>query len=83
MHCRGEAPAAERNSGSDRDGSTSRTRQLVRVRLIPRNDESIWDHLAGTISASFEAGEHGQIAVKVIYDRGNELMVVKSLKGAD
>ena len=43
-------------------------------------DEAVWDHLAGTTSAPFEAGEHGQIAVKVIDDRGNELIVVKSLK---
>jgi adenine-specific DNA-methyltransferase len=43
-------------------------------------EDSVWDHLAGTISAPFEPGEHGQIAVKVIDDRGNELMVVKSLK---
>jgi hypothetical protein len=27
-----------------------------------------------------EAGEYGQVAVKVINDRGNELMVVKNLK---
>ncbi len=45
-------------------------------------DEAVWDHLAGTTSAPFEAGEHGQIAVKVIDDRGNELMVVKDLKEA-
>jgi adenine-specific DNA-methyltransferase len=42
-------------------------------------DESAWDHLAGTTSAPFEAGEHRQVAVKVIDDRGNELMVVKKL----
>ena len=42
-------------------------------------EESVWDHLAGTISAPFEAGEHRQIAVKVIDDRGNELLVVKGL----
>jgi adenine-specific DNA-methyltransferase len=42
-------------------------------------DESVWDHLAGTTSAPFEAGEHRQVAVKVIDDRGNELLVVKSL----
>jgi adenine-specific DNA-methyltransferase len=42
-------------------------------------DESVWDHLAGTKSAPFEAGDHGQIAVKVIDDRGNELMVVRKL----
>jgi adenine-specific DNA-methyltransferase len=45
-------------------------------------DEAVWDHLAGTTSAPFEAGEHGQIAVKVIDDRGNELVVVKKLSEA-
>lgn len=39
----------------------------------------LWDHLAGTTSAPFEAGEHKEIAVKVIDDRGNELLVVKNL----
>ncbi|MBI3795529.1 MAG: hypothetical protein HY268_00970 [Deltaproteobacteria bacterium] len=43
------------------------------------HEESVWDHLAGTKSAPFEAGKHGQGAVKVIDDRGNELLVVKSL----
>ncbi len=42
-------------------------------------EESVWDHLSGTTSAPFEAGEHRQIAVKVIDDRGNELMVVEEL----
>ena len=42
-------------------------------------DETVWDHLAGTRSAPFEAGEQKQIAVKVIDDRGNELLVVKAL----
>ncbi len=42
-------------------------------------DDSVWEHLAGSTSAPFEVGEHGQIAVKVIDDRGNELMVVKKL----
>ncbi len=42
-------------------------------------EESVWDHLAGTVSAPFEAGENKQIAVKVIDDRGNELLVVKNL----
>ena len=42
-------------------------------------DDSVWDHLAGTTSTPFEPGEHRQIAVKVIDDRGNELLVVKSL----
>ena len=42
-------------------------------------EESVWEHLAGTTSAPFEVGEHKQVAVKVIDDRGNELLVVKSL----
>jgi adenine-specific DNA-methyltransferase len=46
-------------------------------------DESVWDHLAGTVSAPFEAGETGKVAVKVIDDRGNELLVVKDLKEAE
>jgi adenine-specific DNA-methyltransferase len=45
-------------------------------------EETVWEHLSGTTSAPFEAGEQGQIAVKVIDDRGNELLVVKSLKEA-
>lgn len=45
-------------------------------------EESVWDHLSGTTSAPFELGEHKQIAVKVIDDRGNELLVVKKLNGA-
>jgi adenine-specific DNA-methyltransferase len=47
--------------------------------LKATHEETVWDHLAGTISAPFEAGEQGQVAVKVIDDRGNELLVVKSL----
>ena len=43
------------------------------------HDAGVWDHLAGTTSAPFERGEHGQVAVKVIDDRGNELMVVEEL----
>jgi adenine-specific DNA-methyltransferase len=33
-----------------------------------------------TASAPFEAGENRQIAVKVIDERGNELMVVETLR---
>ena len=50
--------------------------------LKATHEESVWDHLAGTASAPFEAGEHQQIAIKVIDDRGNELLVVKNLKDA-
>ena len=45
-------------------------------------DDSVWAHLSGTVSAPFGPSEHGQIAVKVVDDRGNELMVVKSLSDA-
>lgn len=45
-------------------------------------EDTVWDHLAGTISAPFETGEHGQVAIKVIDDRGNELLIVKSLSEA-
>jgi adenine-specific DNA-methyltransferase len=34
------------------------------------------------VSAPFEAGPHATIAVKVIDDRGNELLVVKRLADA-
>ena len=39
-------------------------------------DESVWQHLAGTISEPFMPGESMRIAIKVIDDRGNELMRV-------
>ena len=42
-------------------------------------DDSVWAHLSGTVSAPFRAGDHSQIAVKVVDDRGNELMAVRSL----
>jgi adenine-specific DNA-methyltransferase len=45
-------------------------------------EEGVWDHLAGTVSAPFEPGDKKQIAVKVIDDRGNELLVVKPLSEA-
>ena len=46
-------------------------------------DDAVWDHLAGSTSAPFTAGEHRSVAVKVIDDRGNELLVVKSLDEAE
>jgi adenine-specific DNA-methyltransferase len=46
-------------------------------------DDAVWDHLAGTESAPFTAGEHERIAVKVLDDRGNELLVVKPLSEAE
>jgi adenine-specific DNA-methyltransferase len=46
-------------------------------------EESVWDHLAGTISAPFTEGDSREIAVKVLDDRGNELLVVRSLDEAE
>lgn len=48
--------------------------------LKATHEETVWEHLAGATSAPFEVGEHATIAVKVIDDRGNELLVTRSLK---
>jgi adenine-specific DNA-methyltransferase len=53
--------------------------ESLKKALRATHEESVWDHLAGTTSAPFEPGEHKQVAVKVIDDRGNELLVVKAL----
>lgn len=44
-------------------------------------DDSVWEHLAGTVSEPFVLGDKKRIAVKAIDERGNELMVVKSADG--
>jgi adenine-specific DNA-methyltransferase len=54
----------------------------LRKALKAEFDESVWDHLSGSVSASFTSGASGEVAVKVIDDRGNELLVVKSLDDA-
>jgi adenine-specific DNA-methyltransferase len=56
--------------------------ESLKKALKATHDESVWDHLSGAVSEPFAGGEQGQIAVKVIDDRGNELVVVKSLKEA-
>lgn len=45
-------------------------------------DDSVWEHLSGATSTPFVAVDKKKIAVKVIDDRGNELMIVKGLKEA-
>jgi len=40
-------------------------------------DDAVWEHLRGDTSAPFAKGRHARIAVKVIDDRGNELVVEK------
>lgn len=42
-------------------------------------DDSVWEHLAGTTSEPFVLGKKCKVAVKVIDDRGNELMRVKDI----
>jgi len=39
-------------------------------------DPSVWEHLAGTVSEPFPIGPKRRVAVKVIDERGNELMRV-------
>ena len=55
----------------------------LRKALKTEFEESVWDHLSGTTSAPFLEGDSREIAVKVIDDRGNELLVVKSLDEAE
>jgi adenine-specific DNA-methyltransferase len=43
--------------------------------------DSVWEHLAGTVSEPFVLGDKKRIAVKAIDERGNELMVVKAAEG--
>jgi len=59
-----------------RTGAWENLKKSLRVEF----EDAVWDHLAGTTSAPFPAGDHGQIAMKVIDPRGNELLVVKKLE---
>jgi adenine-specific DNA-methyltransferase len=43
--------------------------------------DSVWEHLAGTVSEPFVLGDKKRVAVKAIDERGNELMVVKAAEG--
>ena len=40
----------------------------------------MWNHLNGTESAPFEANDDRNVAVKVIDQHGNELMVVRTIE---
>jgi adenine-specific DNA-methyltransferase len=42
--------------------------------LTAKFDDSVWSHLAGTVSEPFALGARRRVAVKVIDERGNELM---------
>jgi len=71
--------------GRKRKVTPSRTGARKRETPAPpaRQAQSYEHPTAGTVSAPFEAGEHGPVAVKVIDDRGNELLVVKELTETD
>ena len=58
-----------------RTGAWDKIRKAVKADF----EDTVWEHLAGAVSAPFITGE--QVAVKVIDDRGNELMVVKRTTG--
>ncbi|MES2708872.1 MAG: site-specific DNA-methyltransferase [Verrucomicrobiota bacterium] len=59
-----------------RTGAWEKLKKSLKVEF----EDGVWDHLAGTTSAPFEAGEQRRVAVKVIDPRGNELLVVKKLE---
>lgn len=46
-------------------------------------NDSVWEHLAGTTSEPFVADSKGLIAIKVIDERGNELMRVLNVAEAE
>ena len=54
----------------------------LRKALKTTHDDSVWEHLRGDTSAPFAADAGTDIAVKVLDDRGNELLKVARL-GAD
>lgn len=45
--------------------------------------DSVWVHLAGTVSEPFYLGNQKRIAVKVVDERGNELMATRSERDAE
>ncbi|TPK49599.1 site-specific DNA-methyltransferase [Mesorhizobium sp. B2-5-4] len=53
----------------------------VQKSLKGQFSDSVWEHLAGTVSQPFILGDKKRIAVKAIDERGNELMVVKNAEG--
>lgn len=61
-----------------RTGAWDNLKKALKTEFEP----GVWEHLAGMLSAPFDEGSQGQIAVKVIDDRGNELIAVKKLTEA-
>ena len=58
-----------------RTGAWDKIKKAVRAEF----NDSVWAHLAGDTSEPFVAGENRQVAIKVIDERGNELMVIEGL----
>lgn len=51
----------------------------LRKSLKGAYQDSVWEHLSGTTSEPFEAGDERKVAVKVVDDRGNELLIIEPL----
>lgn len=51
----------------------------LRRALKSTHDDSVWEHLRGALSAPFAAEAGSEIAVKVLDDRGNELLKIARL----
>jgi len=51
----------------------------LRRALKSTHDDSVWEHLSGALSAPFAAEAGSEIAVKVLDDRGNELLKIARL----
>jgi len=54
----------------------------LRRALRSTHDDSVWEHLRGDTSAPFAADAGTEVAVKVLDDRGNELLRIARLGGA-
>jgi adenine-specific DNA-methyltransferase len=54
----------------------------LRKALKSTHDDSVWDHLRGAVSAPFAAPAGSEVAVKVLDDRGNELLKIARLSPA-
>jgi len=54
----------------------------LRKALKATHDDSVWEHLRGDLSAPFVADAGSAVAVKVLDDRGNELLRIVKLDAA-
>lgn len=54
--------------------------ESLKKALKATHEEAVWDHLRGTTSAPFAAPLGTEVAVKVLDERGNELLVTRKLE---